>query len=431
MQSRGMPNLFLEFDNPWFSCLYNFLLKHQKGGAANRALIHRIICDIVLICGECGVYSPHKLRQMGVYIHQLANWPRFSWKQEAVSPLLAAVRHRQGRLLGRMEALGFGLKAEATLQTLTLDILKSSEIEGELLDIDQVRSSIARRLGMDVAGMIPADRNVEGVVEMMLDATQQFNEPLTDERLFSWHAALFPTGRSGMQKIITGAWRNNTSDDPMQVVSGPMVREKVHYQAPDAALLTDEMDHFINWFNTELNIDPVLKVAIAHLWFVTIHPFDDGNGRIARAIADMQLARADDSAQRFYSMSAQIRKERNAYYDILEATQKGDLDITGWLDWFLNCLDRSLKATDQTLVVVLNKARFWEQHAKTLLNNRQVLMINKLLDGFTGKLTSSKWATIAKCSQDTALRDIQGLMEKNILVKEVAGGRSTSYVIAG
>ena len=366
---------------------------------------------------------------MSFYIHQHAKWLRFTWKQETAAPLLAEVRHMQARLLGRMDALGFGIKEEATLQTITLDVLKSSEIEGELLDAAQVRSSIARRLGMDVAGMIPADRNVEGVVEMMLNATQHFKEPLIDERLFGWHAALFPTGRSGMQKIITGAWRNNTSDDPMQVVSGPLGKEKVHYQAPAAELLADEMNYFINWFNTEMNIDPLLKVAIAHLWFVTIHPFDDGNGRIARAIADMQLARADGTAQRFYSMSAQIRKERNAYYDILEKTQKGTLDITGWLFWFLNCLQHSLLATDETLATVLHKARFWEQHAKTVLNNRQVLMLNKLLDGFTGKLTSSKWATIAKCSQDTALRDIQDLMMKKILVKEVGGGRSTGYVI--
>lgn len=368
---------------------------------------------------------------MGIYIYQQRDWPRFRWNQETVSPLLAAIQHRQGRLLGRMENLGFELKTEATLQILTLDVLKSSEIEGELLNSDQVRSSIARRLGMDVAGIIHADRNVEGVVEMMLDATQQFNEPLSDIRLFNWHASLFPTGRSGMQKIMTGGWRNNPIDDPMQVVSGPMGNEKVHYRAPDAALLNDEMNHFINWFNTEMNMNPLLKVAIAHVWFVTIHPFDDGNGRIARAIADMQLARADGTSQRFYSMSAQIRKERNAYYDILEITQKGNLDITAWLDWFLKCLDRALKATDETLAVVLNKAGFWELHAKTLLNKRQVLMINKLLDGFTGKLTSSKWASISKCSQDTALRDIQDLIEKNILLKEVGGGRSTTYVIAG
>ncbi len=368
---------------------------------------------------------------MGIYIYQQRDWPRFRWNQETVSPLLAAIQHLQGRLLGRMENLGFELKAEATLQILTLDVLKSSEIEGELLNSDQVRSSIARRLGMDVAGIIHADRNVEGVVEMMLDATQQFNEPLSDIRLFNWHTSLFPTGRSGMQKIMTGGWRNNPIDDPMQVVSGPMGNEKVHYRAPDAALLNDEMNHFINWFNTEMNMNPLLKVAIAHVWFVTIHPFDDGNGRIARAIADMQLARADGTAQRFYSMSAQIRKERNAYYDILEITQKGNLDITAWLDWFLKCLDRALKATDETLAVVLNKAGFWELHAKTLLNKRQVLMINKLLDGFTGKLNSSKWASISKCSQDTALRDIQDLIEKNILLKEAGGGRSTTYVIAG
>ena len=367
---------------------------------------------------------------MSAYIHQLANWPKFTWNQKKIFPVLAAVHHQQGRLFGRMEALGFGLKAEATLQTLTLDVLKSSEIEGELLNADQVRSSIARRLGMDIASLIPADRNVEGVVEMMLNATQNFTDPLTDERLFSWHAALFPTGRSGMQKIITGAWRNNAADDPMQVVSGAMGREKVHYQAPDAGLLADEMSKFLQFFNNAMDIDPVLKAAIAHVWFVTIHPFDDGNGRIARAIADMQLSRADGTAQRFYSMSAQIRKERNAYYDILEATQKGDLNITDWLSWFLNCLDRSLKATDETLGAVLHKAKFWEHHAKTVLNNRQLLMINKLLDGFTGKLTTSKWATITKSSQDTALRDIQDLMEKNILVKEPGGGRSTSYIVS-
>lgn len=366
---------------------------------------------------------------MGTYIHQLTNWPRFTWNQEKISPVLAAVHHRQGRLLGRMDPLGFGLKAEATLQTLTLDVLKSSEIEGELLDAGQVRSSIACRLGMDIAGMIPADRNVEGVVEMMLDATQNFTNPLTDKRLFSWHAALFPTDRSGIQKIITGAWRNNATYDPMQVVSGPIGRGKIHYQAPDAGLIADEMSKFLQFFNTVMDIDPVLKAAIAHVWFVTIHPFDDGNGRIARGIADMQLSRANGTAQRFYSMSAQIRKERNAYYDILEATQKGDLNITDWLSWFLQCLDRSLKATDETLGAVLHKAKFWEQQAKTVLNNRQVLMINKLLDGFTGKLTTSKWATITKSSQDTALRDIQDLMEKNILVKEVGGGRSTSYIV--
>src|SRR5258708_6475155 len=366
---------------------------------------------------------------MDRFIHQLKEWPDFQWDQEKLAQLLAEVRHRQGWLLGRMEGLGFSLKAEATLQTLTLDVLKSSEIEGEILNPDQVRSSIARRLGMDVAGLIPADRNVDGVVEMMLDATQNYTSSLTDERMFGWHAALFPTGRSGMYKIVVGAWRDNSKTDPMQVVSGAMGREKVHYQAPDADLLNDEMNAFIKWFNTENGIDPVIKAAIAHLWFVTIHPFDDGNGRIARAIADMQLARSDRSNQRFYSMSAQIRKERNDYYNILEKTQKETLDVTAWLEWFLGCLDRALKATDETLAVVMQKAKFWEKHSTNSLNERQKIMLNKLLDGFDGKLNSSKWAKIAKCSSDTAVRDINDLLQRDILVKEPAGGRSTSYIL--
>jgi Fic family protein len=357
-----------------------------------------------------------------MYIYQLPQWPHFEWNKEEVSHLLTEVRYRQGRLLGQMESLGFNLRAEATLQTLTLDVLKSSEIEGEILDPDQVRSSIARRLGMDIAGLIPADRSVEGVVEMMLDATQQYDAPLSDERLFSWHAALFPAGRSGMHKIVVGAWRDNTMDDPMQVVSGPMGREDSH-------ILNDEMEKFIRWFNTENHIDAVIKAAIAHLWFVTIHPFDDGNGRIARAIIDMQLARADESIQRFYSMSAQIRIERKGYYDILEKTQKGSLDITEWLTWFLNCLDNALSATAETLAKVMQKARFWENPHMHALNDRQKKMLNKLLDGFDGKLTSSKWAKIAKSSQDTANRDIQDLIEKGILLKEAAGGRSTSYIL--
>jgi Fic family protein len=366
---------------------------------------------------------------MGKYIHQLPNWPEFHWNQNKLSQMLAEVRHRQGRLLGRMEGLGFNLQSEATLQTLTLDVLKSSEIEGEILDRDQVRSSIARKLGINIAGLVPSDRQVEGVVEMMLDATQNYNYELTDERLFGWHAALFPTGRSGMHKIVVGAWRDNTKDDPMQVVSGPMDREMVHYEAPGSEVLDNEMKKFFDWFNKEYSIDPVIKAAIAHLWFVTIHPFDDGNGRIARAITDMQLSRADKTPHRFYSMSAQIRKERANYYDILEETQKGTLDITRWVEWFLACLDRALVSTDETLAIVLRKAKFWDKHSKTILNNRQVLLINKLLDGFEGKLTSSKWAKIAKCSQDTALRDIQNLMEENILVREPSGGRSTSYVL--
>ncbi|HLG39283.1 MAG TPA: Fic family protein [Chitinophagaceae bacterium] len=366
---------------------------------------------------------------MAVYIHQLPDWPRFTWQQDQIAPLLAETRHWQGRLLGKMESLGFNLQAEASLQTLTLDVLKSSEIEGELLDAEQVRSSIARRLAMDIAGLVPADRHVEGIVEMMLDATQQYNQPLSEDRLFGWHAALFPTGRSGIHKIVVAAWRNNTKDDPMQVVSGAMGKEKVHYEAPDADRLPTEIKQFINWFNENATTDAVIKSAIAHLWFVTIHPFDDGNGRIARAIADMQLARADRTPLRFYSMSAQIRKERKEYYDILETTQKGSLDITRWLTWSLQCLDRAIAATDETIGGVLKKARFWEKHGATSLNDRQRTMLNKLLDGFDGKLNTSKWAKITKTSQDTALRDIQDLIEKQILVKEAGGGRSTSYLI--
>ena len=366
---------------------------------------------------------------MAVYIHQLADWPQFNWSQELISPLLAEVRNRQSRLLGRMDALGFPLQTEASLQTLTLDVIKTSEIEGEQLNADQVRSSIARRLGIDIAGLVPADRHVDGIVEMMLNATQQFQQPLSEQRLFAWHAALFPTGYSGLFKIKVGAWRDNTTDDPMQVVSGPSGRETVHFQAPDADRLQQEMEQFTHWFNKETNTDPVLKAALAHLWFVSVHPFDDGNGRIARAIADLQLARADGSSQRFYSMSAQIRKERKLYYDVLETTQKGSLDITTWLRWFLECLNRSLLATDETLAVVLHKARFWEKHSSTILNNRQLTILNKLLDGFEGKLNSSKWATITKTSTDTALRDLQDLLQKKVLVKEVGGGRSTSYVL--
>lgn len=366
-----------------------------------------------------------------MYIYQQKEWPRFAWEQERLYDILVEIRHRQGRLLGRMEGLGFTLQTEAMLQTMTLEILKSNEIEGEILDADQVRSSIARRLGMNIAGLVPSDRNVDGVVEMMLDATQKFQEPLTEERLFGWHSALFPSGRSGMYKIVVGNWRNNTPDDPMQVVSGAMGREKVHFEAPKAEALPKEMGLFLDWFNSKTDIDPVLKSAIAHLWFVTVHPFDDGNGRIARTIADMQLARADGISQRFYSMSAQIRLERKAYYDILEKTQKGSLDITEWLEWFLICFDRTLNAAEEILSGVLYKARYWEWLATKQLNSRQKLIINKLLDSFEGKLTSSKWAKIAKCSQDTALRDIQDLIEQGILEKEPGGGRSTNYWLVG
>lgn len=362
------------------------------------------------------------------YIHELPDWPNLRWSDEQLAQPLAAVRHRQGRLIGHMEALGFPLRAEAVLHALTEDVLKSSEIEGEVLDREQVRSSIARRLGMDIGGLVEADRNVEGVVEMMLDATQNYAPPLTAERLFGWHAALFPTGRSGMSRITVGAWRT-AEGGPMQVVSGPIGRERVHYEAPVSERLDGEMARFLDWFETATP-DPVVKAGIAHLWFVTIHPFDDGNGRIARAIADLALARAEGTAQRFYSMSAQIRIERKAYYDMLESTQKGDLDITPWLSWFIGCLDRAFDGAETILASVMRKARFWEAAAGQPLNERQRKVINRLLDGFEGKLTNAKWAAITKASSDTALRDINDLVQRGILVKDPAGGRSTSYSLA-
>lgn len=362
-----------------------------------------------------------------LYIHQLKTWPKFKWVEGKITEQLIALRHSQGKLIGQMESLGFQPRAEANLKTLTLDVLKSSEIEGEILNPDQVRSSVARRLGMDIAGLVPADRHVDGVVEMMLDATQQYQSELDKERLFAWHSSLFPTSSSGMHKIVVGAWRNNSKDDPMQVVSGPMGKERVHYQAPDSYLLNKEMAAFLYWFNYDAVMNSVLKAAIAHLWFVTIHPFDDGNGRIARAIADMQLAKADESTQRFYSMSAQIRKERNTYYDLLEKTQKGSLDVTDWLEWFMSCLSRSLVSTEEVLSTVLGKARFWTKHQNTDLNDRQKKVVTLLFDEFVGKLTSSKWAKITKVSQDTAGRDINELIALDILEKEQAGGRSTNY----
>jgi len=374
------------------------------------------------------------------YIHQLDVWPTFTWDHEKITSILGPVRNRQGRLIGRMEALGFSLRSEAILQTLTLDVLKSSEIEGEILDPAKVRSSIARRLGMDIGGLVPSDRHVDGVVEMMLDATQNFDKPLTQDRIFGWHASLFPTGHSGMHKITVGAWRDD-SHGPMRVVSGPVGREKIHYEAPEAGRLKSEMKEFLAWFNGSTSLttgktkdmDPVLKAGIAHLWFVTLHSFDDGNGRIARAIADMQLARADGSRERFYSMSNQIRQERNEYYDILEKTQKNihvtkdGIDLTSWLVWFLNCLNRALDTTENTLSGVFKKSRFWDSLSAESINERQKMIINKLFDGFEGKLTTSKWAKITKCSQDTAHRDILDLIEKGALVKDPAGGRSTSY----
>ncbi len=331
-----------------------------------------------------------------------------------------------------MEALGFQLRQEAVLQTLTEDVVESSEIEGEKLDARQVRSSIARRLGMDVGGLEAPDRHVEGVVEMMLDATRHYDAPLTAERLFAWHASLFPTGRSGMRKIRVGAWRDDGTG-PMQVVSGPIGRERVHFEAPSAARLEREVQAFLDWFNEDpapADLDAVLKAGLAHLWFVTIHPFDDGNGRIARAIADLGLARSERSPQRFYSMSAQIRQERRAYYVLLERTQRGTLDVTPWMEWFLGCLGRAIEGAQATLATVLSKARFWQAFRAVPINERQRLMLNRLLDGFEGKLTTSKWAKMAKCSSDTALRDILDLLERGMLVRNPGGGRSTSYALA-
>ena len=363
-----------------------------------------------------------------MYIHELQGWPRFQWDREGLAEPLAAVRHQQGRVIGHMEALGFQLRREAVLETLTTDVIESSEIEGEKLDAEQVRSSIARRLGMDIGALTAPDRNVEGIVEMMLDATRHYDSPLTTERLFSWHAALFPTGRSGMTRIKVGAWRDDSG--PMQVVSGPIGRERVHFEAPKALRLEEEMRTFLAWFNASADLDLVLKAALAHFWCVTIHPFDDGNGRIARAIADMVLARSETSPQRFYSMSAQIRRERAAYYDILEQTQKGPIDITPWMGWFLACLGRAIGGAQSILSGVLAKAGFWKRFQELPINDRQRFVLNRMLDGYDGKLTTSKYAKLAKCSQDTALRDILSLVESRMLVRNPAGGRSTSYGLA-
>ncbi len=361
-----------------------------------------------------------------MYIYERKEWPEFTWDQAKVASMLAGTRHLQGRLVGRMEEHGFQLREEATLQTLTEDVIKTSEIEGEKLDAKQVRSSLARRMGMDIGGLLPTDRNVEGIVEVMLDATRNYDAPVTHERLFAWHAALFPTGRTGMRRIVAGAWRTKESGD-MQIVSGPIGRETVHYEAPAHDVLEKEMARFIGWCNSPSEMDLVLKSALAHFWFVTIHPFEDGNGRIARAIADLMLARSDGMPQRFYSMSSQIQRERDVYYLVLEGSQKGTLDITGWMQWYLNCLKRAINASEEILAAVLVKAAFWNAHAGEAFNDRQRSILNRLLDGFEGKLTSSKWAKLTKCSQDTALRDIIELIDRRILKKNDAGGRSTGY----
>jgi Fic family protein len=360
------------------------------------------------------------------YIYQKAEWPQFKWNEKKVAELLLKINAAQGYLLGKMEAIGFDFQNEAVLNILIEDVLKSNEIEGVIFDKEQVRSSVARRMGFELGGGIHVDRDVDGIVEMMLDATQKCSKKITKNRLLNWHDSIFPTGRDGMRKIIVGKYRDDKKG-LMEVVSGAIGRERVHYRAPDAKVLELEMKRFINWINSENNND-VIGSAIIHLWFVTIHPFDDGNGRIARALSDMMLARSEGSSQRFYSMSAQIRKERNDYYNILEATQKGSLDITNWLVWFLGCLLRAIEESEVTLASIYSKNLFWQKSSHSLFNERQIKIINMIFDGFFGNLTSSKWAKICKCSQDTASRDINGLIEKGVLIK-AGGGRSTHYVL--
>lgn len=362
------------------------------------------------------------------YIYQYKDWPNVTWDGEVLLELLSKVRNFQGRLVGKMESLGFDLREQAVLETLTLDVLKSSEIEGENLNRDEVRSSVARRMGMDFAGMVTSSRDVEGVVDMMLDATQNHDKELTEDRLLAWHSSLFPSGQSGMYKITVGDWRKD-GNGPVQVVSGPMNRERVHFEAPAAELVPAAMKEFVEWFNSSKNSEPLIKAAVMHLWFLTVHPFDDGNGRIGRALIDMQLARADQSKQRFYSMSDQIERNKKEYYRMLERTQKDDLDITEWIEWFLNTLYEALERTSENLHKVLGKAKFWELHRDTVLNDRQKFMLNKLLGDFFGKLQTSKWAKMTKTTKLTAHRDIKDLVEKGVLYQEEGGGRSTSYAL--
>jgi Fic family protein len=365
----------------------------------------------------------------GKYIHELIDWPRFTWDAKTLAPLLSGVRLRQGLLLGKMRGYGFASQWTATLKVLTEETIKSSAIEGVVLDPENVRSSLARRLGLEVGGLkVHKDRYVDGVVEMMLDATQKFKEPLTKERLFDWHGHLFPGVRTTSDKFRVGAWRDD-SQGPMQVVSGPIGRHKIHYVAPRASRVENEMGKFLKWLDGSEQQDPLLKAAIAHLWFVTIHPFEDGNGRIGRAIAEMCLARSDGSAQRFYSMSSQILEERKGYYDVLEKTQAGSLDITEWLIWFLGCLDRAIEQSSLISDSALEKELFWQDLKKRNLspNDRQKKVLNKLFSGFEGKLTRDKWMKITKTSSRTALRDIEELIAAGVIEQEEAGGRSTSY----
>lgn len=364
-----------------------------------------------------------------MFIYQKANWPNFTWDDYEVNQALMPVKFEQGRLLGKMENLGFDVQEHAFVTTLTSEVVKSSEIEGEILNPDEVRSSIARHLGLDISGLLPADRHVDGIVEMLLDATRKFDKPLSEDRLCHWHATLFPSSLSGMMLVNTGIWRTDIGG-PMQVVSGHYGRERVHFRAPPAKILPKEIKQFVKWFNgSQDKLDPILKAAIAHLWFVTLHPFDDGNGRISRALTDMALAKGGNLSNRFYSMSTQIRKDRKQYYKILEQTQKGSLDISSWLLWFCDCLCKAIMAAEDVLETILNKSKFWEQNAGKNLNERQVAMLNVLFDGIKGKLTSSRWAKMMKCSQDTATRDINALIKSDILIKSNEGGRSSNYLL--
>ena len=394
--------------------------------AANGGYIHRIKCGEWLGHAENILHNLRMNSGDYKYIWQVSDWPNWRFDLAALAGRMAEVSRAQGLLMGRLADVGMALRDQASLAALTEDVVKTSEIEGERLNVESVRSSIARRLGVDIGALAAVDRHVEGVVDMVLDATANCHAPMSQERLFGWHAALFPTGYSGLSRIKVGGWRDDASG-PMQVVSGPIGRQKVHFKAPPAAHLDAETGRFLDWLNAASDEPPLLKAGLGHLWFVTLHPFDDGNGRIARAIGDLLLARADGSPQRFYSLSAQIQRERKAYYDILERTQKRSMDVTEWLAWFLDTLHRTIDQAQHTLNAVLTKARFWQRWATTALNERQVTLLNKLLDGFEGKLTSSKWAAIAKCSADTALRDINDLLTRGVLRKSDAGGRSTSY----
>ena len=363
-----------------------------------------------------------------IYIWQYPEWPSFTWNDSRLIALLSEVRNLEGKIQGMMGGLGFDVQSMTALNVMTEDVLRSNEIEGVILNSDKVRSSIARHLGIDTAGLPQPDHYTEGVVQIMMDAVTNCNKPLTPERLFNWHAALFPTGRSGMYPITVGAYR--TGGEPMQIVSGAMGKEKVHYEAPPSDVVPDMMTDFLRWINSDNTVtDPVLKAAVAHLWFVAIHPFDDGNGRLTRTITDMQLAKADGFPLRFYSMSAEILREKKTYYEILEHTTGNSTDITEWLEWFLNTMKSSILRAEETVKRVVSKSSFWQRHREIPMNERQVKVVNMIWDGFTGKLTSSKWAKITKTSQATALRDITDLIEKGILIAAADGGRSSNYLL--